>query len=71
LNFQRTDRTSPLTFQRATGDDLTLTHQLCIADGANDNAPLCLTKSQLAAVLSRASNDNTPAVAAPRNHQWP
>ncbi|MGE0236081.1 tail fiber domain-containing protein [Methylocystis sp.] len=30
----------------------TSTRKLCITDGANDNAPLCLTKSQLAALLS-------------------
>ena len=39
---------------------LTATGKLCVADGANDNAPLCLTKAQLGALLSRASNDNTP-----------
>jgi hypothetical protein len=30
------------------------TKRLCISDGANDNAPLCVTKSQLAAVLAAA-----------------
>jgi hypothetical protein len=52
--------TKGLTFTRATGEDLTLTHELYIADGANDNAPLCLTKTQLAAVLSAIGSTNTP-----------
>lgn len=33
------------------------THELCVSDGANDNAPVCLTKSQLNTLLSQ------PAVA--------
>ena len=32
--------------------DITATSRLCVSDGANDSAPLCITKSQLAALLN-------------------
>jgi hypothetical protein len=51
--------TRELTFTRATGEDLTLTHQLCIADGSADASPICL-KSQLAAVLRQTAAAATP-----------
>ncbi|MBI2030205.1 tail fiber domain-containing protein [Candidatus Kaiserbacteria bacterium] len=44
--------TKELIFVRAEGDDLMLNHQLCIRDGATDPNPICLTKSQVAAVLT-------------------
>ncbi len=39
---------------------ITATQKLCVADGANDNAPLCVTKAQLAAVLSQSPAAATP-----------
>ena len=39
--------------------NITATHELCITDGANDNAPLCLTKAELAALLSQSAAANT------------
>jgi hypothetical protein len=47
------------TFDTTTANT-TNTRELCITDGANDNAPLCLTKAQLAALLGQ-----TGAAAAP------
>jgi hypothetical protein len=38
------------------------TSELCVTDGANDNAPVCVTKSQLAALLSQSP---APQVASP------
>ncbi|MBL8157967.1 tail fiber domain-containing protein [bacterium] len=65
--------TKELAFQRAVGESLTLTRELCIAEGANDASPLCLTKSQLNALLNQigaavlpssvpppAANDDVP-----------
>lgn len=47
------------TFDTTTANT-TNTHQLCITDGANDNAPLCLTKSQLAALLGQTGAAGAP-----------
>lgn len=52
-SFAESFTTRELTFQRAVGESLTLTRELCIADGAADTSPLCLTKSQVAALLSQ------------------
>jgi lysophospholipase L1-like esterase len=45
--------TNELTFNRATGDDLTLSDQLCI--DKSDGTPVCVTGDQLAAVLAAAN----------------
>jgi hypothetical protein len=37
------------------------TQELCISEGANDNAPLCVTKPQLAAILAAAGQQPAPA----------
>ncbi len=54
--------TKELIFVRAEGDDLMLNHQLCIRDGATDPNPICLTKSQVAAVLTAIGQVGAPAV---------
>jgi hypothetical protein len=46
--------------------DTTSTRKLCITDGANDNAPLCLTKSQLAALLGQTGAAAAPASVIPQ-----
>ena len=51
--FAQSFTTKELSFQRATGESLTLTRELCFADGANDTSPLCLTKSQVSVLLSQ------------------
>ncbi|MBM3273482.1 DUF5011 domain-containing protein, partial [Candidatus Kaiserbacteria bacterium] len=51
--FAESFTTKQLSFDRAQG------RELCIADGANDNTPLCITKSQLAAILAAAGQTAT------------
>ena len=58
--------TKELTFTRATGDDLTLNHQLCI--NKSDGTPVCVTGDQLAAVLRGTTGtpaQNDASVSAP------
>jgi len=58
--------TKELTFVRAEGDDLMLNHQLCIRDGVADSNPICLTKSQVAAVLAATGQAaGSPSASAP------
>ncbi|MCQ4188381.1 beta strand repeat-containing protein [Methylocystis suflitae] len=45
--------------------ETTSTQKLCITDGANDNAPLCLTKAQLAALLGQTGAAAAPASVIP------
>jgi hypothetical protein len=52
-DFTDSFTTKELTFTRATGDDLTLSHQLCVQK--SDGTPVCVTGDQLAAVLAGAS----------------
>ncbi|MDO8878378.1 MAG: DUF5011 domain-containing protein [Pseudolabrys sp.] len=52
-DFANSLTTKELTFTRATGDDLTLTHQLCIQK--SDGTPVCVTGDQLAAALGGTS----------------
>jgi len=47
--------TKELTFNRATGNELDV-QKLCVADGPTDQSPLCVTKAQLAAVLSQSAS---------------
>ncbi|MBI2030036.1 DUF5011 domain-containing protein [Candidatus Kaiserbacteria bacterium] len=56
--------TKELAFVRAEGDDLMLNHQLCIRDGAADPNPICLTKSQVAAVLSMVGQQGVSVASA-------
>jgi hypothetical protein len=53
------------TFDTTTANT-TNTRKLCITDGANDNAPLCLTKSQLAALLGQSAAANLAPSAIPQ-----
>jgi len=50
--------TKQLTFVRATGDEIDV-QKLCVTDGPTDQSPVCVTKTQLAAVL--ASANQSPA----------
>ena len=45
--------TNELTFDRATGTDMTLTHQLCIEK--SDRTPVCVTGDQLSAMLTAST----------------
>lgn len=51
-SFAERFTTKQLTFIRGEADDLTLNRQLCIRDGAADASPICLTKTQVAAILA-------------------
>jgi hypothetical protein len=54
--------TKELAFTRATGEELTLSHELCIQK--SNGTPVCVTGDQLAAVLTAANQTATPAPAA-------
>jgi hypothetical protein len=56
--------TKQLTFTRATGKEIDV-QTLCITDGPSDQNPLCVTKAQLASVLSQAA---TSGVANPSSN---
>jgi hypothetical protein len=51
--FAQSFTTSELTFNRAAGNEVD-TQTLCLTDGPNDQTPICVTKAQLAAILSSA-----------------
>ncbi len=60
--FAESFTTNNLTYTRANGV-ITSTQTLCLTDGANDPSSICITKEQLAALLSQAgtaSNANPP-----------
>jgi hypothetical protein len=57
--FAKSITTKELTFTRATGDDLTLNHELCIKK--SDGTPVCLTGDQLEAVLAASGQSTTSA----------
>jgi hypothetical protein len=76
--FAESFTTNQLTFTRATGGDLsvntleattTTTQQLCVSDGPTDQSPVCVTKAELAALLSAAgafqSTESVTSSAAP------
>ena len=43
-----------------TADQSVTTPKLCVSDNPNDPAPVCVTKTQLAALLSQSAAANTP-----------
>ena len=64
--------TRELNFTRATGEDLTLTHQLCIADGSADGlADLPHGRPSSATVLSQTSHRRHPNIRALFPVQYP
>jgi hypothetical protein len=62
-DFADSFTTKELTFTRATGDDLTLTHQLCIQK--SDGTPVCVTGDQLAAALGGTSTGSSGGSSGP------
>jgi hypothetical protein len=46
--------TQDLTFNRATRNEADV-QKLCVTDGQGDQAPVCITKAQLAAILSQSA----------------
>ena len=57
--FAQSFTTNELTFNRAVGDEVD-TQTLCLTSGPTDPNPVCLTKGQLAAVLSAAGASQAP-----------
>ena len=51
--------------QSFTSNTITASNDLCVSDGPNDPAPICVTKAQLAAVLAGngSGNNQSPAAA--------
>jgi hypothetical protein len=61
--------TKELTFTRVTGDDLTLTHQICIQK--SDGTPVCVTGDQLANILSTTGRFNAIKLHSPSGDPEP
>ena len=57
--FAHSFTTNELTFNRATGNEVD-TQTLCLTSGPTDPNPVCVTKAQLAALLSAAGASQTP-----------
>ena len=56
--FAQSFTTNELTFNRATGNEVD-TQTLCLTSGPTDTTPICITKAQLAALLSAAGASQT------------
>jgi hypothetical protein len=62
--------TGDLTYTRANGVT-TNTQTLCLADGPNDQDPVCVTKAELAALLAGSGSSQAAAAAASQDQSGP